>query len=350
MKKITQEDIAKKLKITRTTVARALNGNGYVEEKLKNLIIQTADEMGYRTNLVARSLAKKGGWNIYCFLVSYNYEFAQQLESGLRAAEREFQHFGFVLHVVRHHPDNPEIQVEDLRKVLKMNTVDGLIISPMLTTEVDAVIECCAEKNLPISSINVRFYNKRNLFYVGSNPMELGALAAELLSKLIGGKGKIVVFNAFSQFEVLYLRFRGFVSEIKKNSQIQIVEYCYLENIEDSYDSAKAALGKYNDLDGMYTNTEVTHLSRALKDSGRQDVKLVGNDLNDEIKTLIHDSFIDIALHDRPYLQGYLSGKYMFNFLLNHILPKQEITYVGFDIATKNNLNVDETFKILTNS
>ena len=349
MKNVTQEDIARRLKITRTTVARALNNKGYVEASLKEQILRTAEEMGYRTNLVARSLAKKGGWNLYCFIVSYNEQFAQQLEDGLHAAESEFRHYGFRLHVYRHHPDHPEQQLEDLQEVLKGKDADGLIIAPMLSERIVEMVDSMADPKLPISSINLKFDTRRNLFYVGSDPYEGGRIAAELLGHAMGGRGRIAVFNAFNQFEALYQRFRGFVTEIEKNPEIETVEYCYLNDIGDTYEKACEILRKYPDLTGMYTNTEVMYLARALEDTGRRDVKLIGNDVNEDVKQRITDQSITMALHNRAYFQGYLSGKYMCNYLLNQVKPKREITYVGFDIVTRNNLDVDEYFRILTN-
>jgi LacI family transcriptional regulator len=350
MKKVTQEDIAKKLRITRTTVARALNNKGYVEAGLKEQILRTAEELGYRTNVMARSLAKKNGWRIYCFVVSYNDQFALELEAGLRAAEAEFQHYGIELHVLQHHPDSPQQQAADLEAVLTRGNVDGLIIAPMVSEEVTRILENFAPPEIAVSSINLVYHNRRSLFYVGSNPFECGALAAELMMHLIGGRGKIAVINAFNQFEALYRRFRGFITEIEKNKAVQIVENRYLQRIEESYDAASAILRECEDLDGLYTNTEVTYLARALRDSGRSDVKIVGNDLNDEIKEHVREGRIAMTLHDRPYLQGYLSGKYMCIYLLSRKTPRREHTYVGFDIAMRNNIDTDETFRILTNT
>ncbi|MBI9104513.1 MAG: substrate-binding domain-containing protein [Spirochaetales bacterium] len=348
MKRVTQEDIAKKLNITRTTVARALNNNGYVEAGLKERILLTAEEMGYKTNLIARSLAKKGVWNIYCFLVSYNDDYARELESGLRSVESEFQHYGFKLHVIKNNPNEPELQVRKLESVLSSEQIDGLIISPMMNKEINELIESRAVKTLRIGSLNVELENERSLFHVGNDLEESGVLAADLLSKLMSNKGRIVVFNAFNQFKALYLRYHGFMNEISKNKDIEIVETVYLESIQDSYKAAKEILKRYDDLDGMYTNTEIIYLSRALKESNRKSVQLIGNDLNDEIKGLIRDGYISMALHSRPYFQGYLAGKYMFRILLNNIYPSRKTTNVGFDIVTSVNLQVEDTFRILT--
>jgi len=351
MKKVTQEDIAKKLNVTRTTIARALNDNGYVEAGLKDKILRTAKELGYKTNIAAKYLAKKGGGgNIYCFIVSYNDEFSHQIELGLRAIENEFHHYGFSMHIITNHPDYPELQVNQLENVLKNEIVDGLIIAPLYRKEINDVLKHFAGDKIPISSLGLLLENRRNLFHVGSNPVAGGILAADLMSKLISNKGKIAVFNTFNQFESLHLRSHGFINAMKKNKEIEIVQISYLENIEDTYEEAKAVMQKYPDLSGMYTNTEVTYLSRAVKDSDRLDIKLVGNDLNEEIMELINSGNISMALYSRPFLQGYLSGKYMFNYILKGITPKKEKTYVGFDIITRANLDVETTFHILTNS
>jgi len=99
----------------------------------------------------------------------------------------------------------------------------------------------------------------------------------------------------------------------------------------------------------MYTNTEVTYLSKAVVDSDAVDVKLIGNDLNEEIKDFIKSDKISMSLYSRPFLQGYLSGKFMFDYIIKGVKPKKEFTYVGFDIITKANLNVEDTYHILTN-
>ncbi len=51
-------DIAKAIGVTQTTVANALAGRGNVSEATRKRIIQCAQDMGYRPNVLARGLAK----------------------------------------------------------------------------------------------------------------------------------------------------------------------------------------------------------------------------------------------------------------------------------------------------
>jgi LacI family repressor for deo operon, udp, cdd, tsx, nupC, and nupG len=55
-KRTTIYDIAKKLNVTPSSVSRALNNSGYVNETTKNLILKTAAELNYKRNTLASNL------------------------------------------------------------------------------------------------------------------------------------------------------------------------------------------------------------------------------------------------------------------------------------------------------
>ncbi len=56
---VTIRDVAKKLNLSITTVSRALDGYDDVAEETRQLIIQTAHEMGYAPNQAARQLRRQ---------------------------------------------------------------------------------------------------------------------------------------------------------------------------------------------------------------------------------------------------------------------------------------------------
>ena len=51
-------DIAKAVGVTQATVANALAGRGNVSEATRKRVLQCAQDMGYRPNVLARGLAK----------------------------------------------------------------------------------------------------------------------------------------------------------------------------------------------------------------------------------------------------------------------------------------------------
>ncbi len=56
---VTIRDLAEKLKLSITTVSRALDGYADVAEETRKRVIQTAREMGYEPSFAARQLRRK---------------------------------------------------------------------------------------------------------------------------------------------------------------------------------------------------------------------------------------------------------------------------------------------------
>ena len=64
-KEVTIKDIAKRLGIHHATVSRALQGSKKVNERTKELIFQTAKDMGYTPNILAQNF-RTGKTKIIC--------------------------------------------------------------------------------------------------------------------------------------------------------------------------------------------------------------------------------------------------------------------------------------------
>lgn len=64
---VTQKEIAEKLGISRTTVARAINGSPLIKEETKKKILELVKETNYEKNYVGSSLAGKKNKKSLCF-------------------------------------------------------------------------------------------------------------------------------------------------------------------------------------------------------------------------------------------------------------------------------------------
>lgn len=344
MKKITQKNIAEELNISRATVSRALFDNGYVEKNLKEKILRTAKALGYESNVAARSLATQRDWNIYCFLVSYDISFASKIEEGLQAAVSEFSTWNINIHVFKHRPDDPWAQVEKIAYVLKHEAVDGLLISPMLPDEINAILRE-RKKKIALASLNLYLENEHSLFFVGSNDYLSGKISANTLMKLMGYKGDVLFFNAYSKFESLNNRSMGFIDELKNYTGIHLIEYEARDSLEAYYALFKSI--NLNNIKGIYSNTKIDGIAYAINQLSRQDIILIGNDFNETIANQIKEKIIDAVIFQRPHFQGYIAGKLLFDFLFSKALPNEKETYVGFDIVTEANLAVEQLFHTL---
>jgi LacI family repressor for deo operon, udp, cdd, tsx, nupC, and nupG len=88
-KRTTIYDIAKKLNITASSVSRALNNSNYVNEKTKQLILKTADELNYKRNTLASNLRKGQSKTIGIIVPRINQNFFSNVIAGIEEATYE---------------------------------------------------------------------------------------------------------------------------------------------------------------------------------------------------------------------------------------------------------------------
>ncbi len=113
---VTRKDIAQKANVSVSVVSRALNNSGYVEHKKKDKILRIAQEMGYRPNSVAVSLASRRTRQMMFFCRNVENPFNIELYEGmLEVASRN----GYMATL------NGKLDYADVKNMM----VDGVILS-----------------------------------------------------------------------------------------------------------------------------------------------------------------------------------------------------------------------------
>lgn len=126
---VTLKDIARKVGFSVTTVSRALAGYDDVAAKTRRLIVQTAEEMGYRPNILARRLQKQRtdtlGFVIPTFGPRFSDPFFGELLAGMgnEAAKHDFD-----LLVSTRPPDTPE-ETLAYERLVQERRVDGVMLT-----------------------------------------------------------------------------------------------------------------------------------------------------------------------------------------------------------------------------
>ena len=143
------KDIAKKVGFSVTTVSRALTGYDDVAEETRNLIVQTAEEMGYRPDVMARRLQKQRtdtlGFVVPTFGPRFSDPFFSELLAGIgnEAASHDYD-----LLVSTQPPDTPaEALAYD--RLVRERRVDGMLLTR--TRINDVRIAYLLERNFPFT-------------------------------------------------------------------------------------------------------------------------------------------------------------------------------------------------------
>ena len=143
---VTLKDVARKVGYSITTVSRALTGYDDVAESTRQLILETATEMGYHPNIAARRLRKQRTDTLGFIIPTHGPRFSDPYFSellagiGNKAAEQEFD-----LLVSTRAPGDEELKVYE--RMVRERRVDGLLV--VRTRHHDQRIAYLLEQDFP---------------------------------------------------------------------------------------------------------------------------------------------------------------------------------------------------------
>lgn len=338
---VTTDDIAKVLKISRGTVSRALNDNKSINEVTKQKVLITAKKMGYKPNEAARSLVMKKNYRIGIIVFSEPQYFWKQVKQGITRAEKELFHYRVTIEYIETDIRKPESQIEAIQELLAKG-VDAIAISPNDPEKMVRIIDEVIKKGIPVITISSDVPNSNRTSFVGIDETKAGGLAAELLGKMLGGKGKIALITFASSILSIQQRITGFNRTMSKYPSIETLgPYELSRTGEDVYDFTKKILDQQPDLNGIYVSYGKLELvAKAVKNSGRAEtIKIVGYDMSEEIASLIKEDVIDAVICQEPFNQGYYSVKILYNYIALKRKPLLKIVNTKLEAVFRENLN-----------
>ncbi|MCL3779049.1 LacI family transcriptional regulator [Prolixibacteraceae bacterium JC049] len=125
MQRVTIKDIAKKLNLSKSSVSRAFNDKYDIKKETRDLILKTAEEMGYFPNPIARKLSQSKTYNIGVVVPEFINDFHAEIIIGIH---RILNPKGYQV-LVMQSDSTPEMELKNVQTLIQ-NMVDGLIIAP----------------------------------------------------------------------------------------------------------------------------------------------------------------------------------------------------------------------------
>ncbi|WP_404456202.1 substrate-binding domain-containing protein [Virgibacillus necropolis] len=144
MKTVTIADVAEYAEVSKSTVSQYLNKRyDYMAVKTKKKIELAIEELGYRPNIVARSLKQKSTTTIGVIVANILHEFSTQV---IRSIEDVCNELGF--HIIVCNADDEPIKEKKYIEMLRAKQVDGIIVFP--TGDNVELYKRMVEENYPI--------------------------------------------------------------------------------------------------------------------------------------------------------------------------------------------------------
>jgi len=339
----TLNEIARKADVSVGTVDRVLHNRGRVSKETRKKVLKIVKEIGYRPNILARSLSLKKTYT-FGVLVPIPDQDGRYWElpiSGMQRALDELKLYNLEASMFTYDKYSASSFHEACQNVdSAVNKLDGLVIAPVLSKASEQFISHLPE-NMPYVFIDSYIPDSRCIAYIGQDSFQSGILAAKLMQMMVH-KGKVVVMHILPIDYHIDDRVRGFQLCIQKNNNLSISMIDVDREIDTDIfaNVSEKILHNRNDVSGIFVPSACAHqVAETLVRLNRSDdIVLIGYDLVEENRKYLKTNAIDFLISQRPALQGYQSIYSLYrHVILNE--PVDEKVVVPMDILTQDNVD-----------
>ncbi len=337
MKKITQNDIAKTLGVSRRTVARALNDDIHIDPKKKKMVLDYCKKIDYKKNIASSILAPGNTKYIHVFLIeSINEHYHLDTEKGILFAQEKLLSYNieFKIHITP--IDHPLDQVTLLESVLKSHSVSGIIIIPVDSKSIKKVLE--QYKITKVITIDKKISSDYS--HIGKDYTQSGRISADLIRREDPNFSHSCIVNTTSDNIASELYYNGFKSYLKDNG-IQEIREIFIDQL--NVNCEQLPLSSFEEVKYVFIPRYAEIVIRYLHEKGIINNKFVVTGINDDIINYISDDIIIGAIQQNYFLHGYLASKAILKLTLH---PNELINFTSNnEIITKENLtNLNNDF------
>ncbi len=289
------------------------------------------------------------------------HEFWKSVHAGAIKAERELQAKGEKIELVWQGPQN-ESDDEEQIKIIESLTGDSklkaIAIAPLHETSLANIVKDTTDKGIAVaifdSSLNATKAEKGKDYvtFIATDNYNGGVTAAKEMSKLLNGKGDVIVLRYVTGSASTEARANGFVDEITKNHKnIKIISHN--QRPQDSTQSASMAklegmMVELKKADGLYCVCEpvVGGALQVLRNSDlKGKLKLVGFDASKQLVAGLKDGYIHALVVQNPMNMGYSSVMNLVDHLHGKEVAKDIDT--GIVVVTPANMNEPDSQEVL---
>lgn len=197
------------------------------------------------------------------------------------------------------------LQVGVIESVIARNPA-AIAISPNDPATVNELIAKATDQGIKVITWDADAPESERILYIGTDNYNAGATAAETLSKVLDGKGKVAILNGALTALNAQQRTNGFKDWMAKNApEIEIVDdQPTNDDANTSASVAEAILQAHPDLAGFYgvTGNGVPGAGVAVKGANKcGEVHIVGFDVVPQGIELMRGGCVDALISQRPY-------------------------------------------------
>ena len=341
-KRTTIYDIANRLGISTATVNRALTGKPRVKEETRAMVIKTAKEMGFKTNTVARSLARRRIKLAVLGFTSFP-EFHGPFLSGARDAGKELQDYNIELTCFSYDEgasNTPESDVflEETLQAIADGGYDGVLA----LARPSGLFRTLMERGVYVAAAIEDIAPEDRRFYICYNGFAAGKIAAELIYRLMPDRSRPVAIASGWRGRGIHQQMEGGFREQMKRTPLDLCCISYNhDNPDIAYESTVRLLDARPELGAIYVNSfNSSGVIRAVKERGLAGkLLMITSDINRELRACISEGVVAASIFQNQYEQGRLGLRMLYECIANGETPGKVIA-INPQIILSSNLDL----------
>lgn len=335
---VTLGDIAAKLKLSISTVSRALQDHPGLSVKTKAQVLATAGALGYKPNLAARSLVSRRTLRIAVNTPREILSVYDLVRKGIRDEADPFTTMGVELADFTF-PRLGKGEVEAFEHALDAD-VDGIILVPGAPALLKSCFRRAATKKIPIICLLTDAPKAGKLSTVSVNALSCGALAGNLMSRMLPGRATIAITTGDLKITDHQQKFLSFKQSVTW-SRSDVTVHAPIANHEseaEAYEKTLAFLHAHPKLNGLYISTgNGAPALQAVEDAGMLGrLTIFSTNLFHELVPKLRSGAVAGTFYERPYSHGQLAFRLLYEFLSTGILPPSRVSLEPFLIMRGN--------------
>ncbi len=340
-KRVTIKDIANTLGVSYAIINRALNNKPGVSDELRAKILQTADELGYRVNKVAQSMAR-AKITIGVVIPSDWQEYFSVLREGL---DKEFDrlldyNIDSRYYIVNNMHSSRET-ILALKKCME-DQVNGIILCDVYPTGLENIFAELSFKNIPIVLIGgSQKLSDKCLCSIQVNGYSSGQMAAQMLGFMnsdSSSENDVVIFVGNKDNMEHKAKISGFMDAAKESGLNLIGVYETHDDDLIAGQLIKKIIGEINSLKGIYFATANSSSVCRIIEERNYNTRIVATDIFDQIAYYIENNIVQCTIFQDLEKHGRTAVKVLYEYLTEQKKPEQYIRITP-QLVIKGNLD-----------
>ncbi len=200
----------------------------------------------------------------------------------------------------------------------------GILVSATDANIMGPDINAAIDQGIPVITIDSDAPDSKRIFFVGTDNYNAGMIGGKLTSKLLGGKGNVVIYTIANQAN-LKDRLSGYEAAFADHTDIKVMQVVDMNGNSDvAFDSAKKLLESKAKVDAFIclealACPAVADVTNREKMNGK--VKIVAMDTDPGTVEWVKKGVISATIAQKPYTMAYFGTKLLGDIHLHPSKP-----------------------------